>query len=148
MSLLRRRIMIESAKRKEPNGFIPGDYYSKIDSYKCTVNPDGSITATTRLCYFVLIPIKEPIAYKSGDAITFAQDRSYTSLIGFRTVRLNKANGLIIVDNKSLNNYAEFSVTANADGTINAIYFGNSSAAQSGTAKPIIKINDVTVIGG
>ena len=126
MSLLRRRIMIDSAKKKEPNGFKPGEYVNDAGNLN-TVNADGSITSTSMLCRFVAIPIKEPIHYNSGDIITFAQDRNYDSLQTYRYVHINNSSGLCIVENKVLNNYAESSVTAPAAGTINAIYFGNCS---------------------
>ena len=146
-ALLRRRGMMQ--KEDRPSAFAPGSYTSSMSAGGVnTVHSDGSIENTNgRLLYFVTIPITKPVPFKTGDVITFAQDRAYTSLAYFRCVQINNSRGMYLFNNKNLINYASFSVTADLDGVINALYFSNSSSGQRGRVRPIIQINGKTVIG-
>lgn len=146
-ALLRRRGMMQ--KEDRPSAFAPGSYTSsELSGGVNTVHPDGSIENTNgRLLYYVTIPITKPVPFKTGDVITFAQDRAYTSLIHYRYVQINNSSGMYLINNKNVYNYASVSVTADRDGVINALYFGNSSSGQRGRVRPIIQINGKTVIG-
>lgn len=146
-ALMRRRGMMQ--KEDKPSAFVPGSYTSSLSSRGVnTVHPDGSIeNANGWLLYYVTIPITKPVPFKTGDVITFAQDRAYTSLAGFRYVQINDSRGMYLVNNRVTNNYVSFSVTADHDGVINALYFSNSSFGQQGRVRPIIQINGKTVIG-
>lgn len=126
---------------------VPGTYRGEIAGSTSIVDENGAISGE-KICYYVTIPFSKAIPYSAGDVIELAQDRHYTSLKNFRTVKLNGSKSIAIVNNKNVGNYAAFTYTATENGYFNAIRFENSTGPQSDTVKPLIYINDELVLGG
>lgn len=121
MTLMERRRGMMGWPIKEKIGFVPGTYDSKY-KHKTTVNEDGSMTGPERVCYFVAIPLTQKVDYKAGDILGLIQNRSFDSLDNYRTVYFLGSQELKIVNNKRMNNYAKFTLTASEDGFIDRVF--------------------------
>lgn len=146
MTPMQRRRSLMGGSVKEKISFVPGTYSD--GGYPTRVNKDGSMTAATWVCYLVEIPLTQKVDYKAGDILGLIQDRSFDSLSEFRSVQFRGSKQLTIVNNKRMNNYAQFTLTASEDGFIDRVYFSNATNLQAGTVKPQITLNGKIMVGG
>lgn len=147
--LMRRRRALMAAQGEPPlmAQLTPGTYVGAGHTEQ-TVGTGGTITSATRVAYMITIPLTMSIPYKAGDVLRLSQDRTYKSMDGFRDISFGGSQTLVVVNNVNMNNYRSKSVTAQSDGYIDCVIFGNCSSVDVGTVKPLIYINDVLVMGG
>lgn len=146
----RRALMAVGGGNSEVSAFVPGTYtsiYGTNPKPTSIVASNGTISSDAAVCYGVTIPLTKPVQYKTGDSVSFRQNRSYTSLGGYRYVTLKGSANWAIITNVGMGNYKSVTVVAENDGYFDTILFDNSTSKQAATVKPELYINDVLVVG-